>query len=221
VSRGIGVGVGVGLGGVGLSPAWLSAQAQAIFTGVVAGDYAPEDMVMSGADVSSRPGRVGGTLTNAVAGRFAASTLNGRAALLGVQGVVARLSGTVSLGSVKTVLAVLKMPVYAPARYIIAADVPADAGTIQNYTGSTTLYTAGGWTHGVNGVASETLPAEGTVALIRATNASGASMAINIASTAVASCWDAPAGRYLFLTSTITEAQELAWLAAVRRYYRF
>jgi hypothetical protein len=222
---GIGVGIGIGFGGQGLSPAWLSAQAQAIFPGIVVGDYAQEDLVMSGADVESFPGRVGPTLTNAVAGRYGIGIWGGRQALLGRSGVTASLQGTLSAAPKTILFTTSLVPAASPGRYLIPATNASDQGCIQTNTdgsvgGVYALYTGGGWSHRVNGVVATTVTAGQGPLLIESVRATATVTNVHIGHSGVGACWNAPEGRRLYLSAEINDAQRAAWQAAVARYYR-
>jgi hypothetical protein len=207
------------------SPAWLTSKLSTLLGADLIGLWLGDDAVVDGSsDVTSLPERVGAALNNGGAGKFKTSLLYGRRGLLGVAGQLSRLQATLA-SAVKTIYVACQTPEIVTPGYfnILDSTAGADTGAIQVNTsvGQRALYTGGGWTHYVDGVASENVPVPGSKAVctIEANKAANTATTIWVGHTGGDYSWKAPMPLIMALSSGFASAAVRADVNAICRKY--
>jgi hypothetical protein len=215
----IGVGVGVGFGGVGLSPAWLTAQVSTILGAKLLAMFDPTDAIVADGFITSLPAKVGPTLTNSRAAVFSVTQTNGRAMVNSNAESLQALSAT-GATDIKSVI-MLITGATAAGSYDTWFSATNDVGFIMRNGTGTGFWTASSQiSHYVDGSASEMIPSSGLhiVEGLFAATATGYRLGGSpVSANRPAS---APWGRTIVLNAAPSASERAATVALLQRYYR-
>jgi hypothetical protein len=200
-----------------LTPQYLHAKMIDIF-GNPLDTLFPEDVILSGSNISSYPTRSGNVLTNSTAERYTIGVFpNGRKSIVGPI-TTACLSGNVGFQ-----IACIILVLTATQRnhsFCIYADSPANDGSIQENTNNpfpSPLYVAGGWTHYNNIISSEFINS-GTQ-IIEGNCSTTLSTQFNFGTIAGPFCNRENTGLCVLLPSIPTAAQRNKYIPYLNAYY--
>jgi hypothetical protein len=218
MSFGICPSIGVGLSGQGgLSPAWLEESVASALGVDPLGHYTGAQQVLSGSDLTSWPGVYGATLMPADAGlRQSRLGAGGRRCAYAAADSTAYLFAVLA-GAIKSIFVVASVADQPFAGYDSVISSPANS--LIGTDGASTWYTAGGWAHKVNGVASE-VTATGGPRIYQATNVGSSTTQLSVFSGIADRSWLGDIYEVIVPPAAPDSAHEAALLAVLARYYR-
>lgn len=210
------------------SPAFLFDGYLSILGGDLLGNWIGEDFTLNATnDVTGWLGRLGGTVTPVVPGQYrTAAAMRGRRTSIGSEIGQPRGLSLASAFVAKSFICCVKVPplpvpnVYAD----IVAGNSGDNHAIVITANTSNLYTASGWQHYVNGVATETLAGRaGETVVIEGYNAAAVQTGIRIGSHATLPTWTFPTDISCVVALAIVQspAQRVAGLKIQTEYNQF
>jgi hypothetical protein len=204
-------------GGQVLSPAWLHAKLASIFGADLIGLWIGEDLVVDiSNNVTSWPGRVGPTLASNL-NKFTPTAVNGRKGFFTAVNNNKSLTGTIA--AARSFLSV-----HAPRAGIATTSTvitnPSDPFT--TVSPFTDWFTGSGWSHYLNGAATDVLPSVGPALVVAESDkASNVNTALEVGGSAASGvCWMLPIMLIAAIAVIPTAPKRSGYLNPLREYYR-
>jgi len=216
IGNGIGIGFVTSLSGKH-GPEWLHTALSTLFGATLIGLWVGEDLVVDGSNnVTSWPGRVGGTLANSTAYRYQGSTLGSRKAATKTTTTVAVLSANLG-AAVKSVIAVAEKLSGNFADYNQLFRAGSSSVYLIGNTGTSEWFGAG-VQHYNDGVG-PTMAIPTGIHVFQGDYTSGTETTIYYGSSAAGTNWLAPAGCLLALSAIPSAANRAAAVVPLKTYY--
>lgn len=219
---GIGVGIGLGSGRARYGAQWLAAKVLAILPTGVVGLYIGDDIVDSSGTVTSWPGRVGGTLASIGSSSFVVGSIGGHKAIDQTVSSTACLS-VANTDVLRTMVAVATTPptvwpTYGTSPLLLSRNDILGFGLVV-LNGGTSFYTGGGWSHYLDGTASEaTIPSGNHIHEGTHSGISSTSLGTGFAGEATG--WVGARSFLLASTEALSPGQRSALVSLLQSYYR-
>lgn len=212
-----------------LSADWLTRELVNVFGGNIVGLWAQDDLVIDGTNaVIAWPARIGVALTTSIGAGLVGAWENGRRAAMAPNTSTYRSIGIASVGTAyKSVIAISQsLAPFGPSsyRHLVQGFIQdSGAESITGMAASNNLYVGTGWTHYVDGIATENaLQPDTNVHIWEGDKASNVIADISVGgATGVYGTirnWCAPIGTILALSVIPNSAQRAAYVAIFNRY---
>lgn len=206
------------MGGAIASPAWLTAQLQAIHGAALIGLWIQDDQILDGVNnVTGIPGRVGGSAVNGSAECFQATRLNGRAAMTTSTSAIRYLQAEAN-ATILTVVVVAQLPSLPFAGYPTLAQSLPSYGMIIGEDGLSALYSGQAQVHAVDGSVTHSVTPGAHI--LESRQAAGTALCIGGNPTNATRSWTAPIGTVFVLSDSPSAAQRAMYVNSLKRYYR-
>ena len=198
-----------------------------LFGSNLIGLWIGEDIVFSGTDATSWPGRVGPVLPPTRDGVYrSASTINTRKASTGVSNEFRGFANIATGIVAKTFITASKIPSIPFTELSQCVSAFADVHSIAGNPGTSSLVTGFGWTHLVNGVETDSLAGMGgTVEILEGNNSVNTNTGVRIGcapngGAPTGRVWTAEIGTVVALSAVPTTLQRLQAQVLLDTYYR-
>lgn len=198
----------------------LTMQMKAIFGTTLEGLWIGSDIIVDGSNlITSWPGRVGNTLTNATAQRFTVGTINGRHSMAPGSIAEAKMLSCNGVTNIYSHIVVATMQTAISAYEQLTTSYATTTGDIIRNALTTGIYTATGFSHYVNGVASETFPSSG-IAIVESNGTTTLQPGTGVGGWNGGNrVWPGNIGLVAALTANPTIEQRSLYMQVLKNYY--